>query len=112
METLLDDLSGLKGEKRSSSAEVLADYQIDEENGVHVVGAGTGGSELFHLVVGKTATRGGSFVRRHDSNDVFLAGASLRSSFGVWGDEPKPPEPKRWLELRVHRLLDRREHVL
>ena len=102
VESLLGDVSGLKGEKRSSAAEVLADYQIDDEKGVHVVGSGTGGSELFHLVVGKTATRGGSFVRRHESNDVFLAAASLRSSFGVWGDDPKPPEPKRWLELRVH----------
>lgn len=101
--TLLDDLSNLKGELRSSSADVLADYQIDDDNGVHVIGQGTGGTELFHLVVGKTALRGGSFVRREGSNDVFLSGASLRSSFGVWGDEPKPPQPKRWLELRVHK---------
>lgn len=99
---LLEDLSGLKGERRSSSADVLADYQIDDGNGVHVVGLGTGGTELFHIVVGKTASRGGSFVRKNGSDDVLLTGASLRSSFGVWGDEPKPPEAKRWLELRVH----------
>jgi len=103
VKTLLDELSGLKGELRSSSADVLADYQIDDDNGVHVIGLGAGGTELFHLVVGKSALRGGSFVRREGSNDVFLAGASLRSSFGVWGDEPKPPQAKRWLELRVHK---------
>lgn len=100
---LLSDLEALKGEKRSSSADVLADYEIDEELGVHVVAHATGGTELFHLVVGKTATRGGAFARRHDSNEVFLVRTSLRSSFGVWGDPPKAPDPKRWFELRTHR---------
>jgi hypothetical protein len=100
---LFDDLAGLKGERRASTEEVLADFQIDEEGGLHVVGLASGGSELFHLVVGKTATRGGAFVRQHGSHDVFLTPASLRSSFGVWGDEPQAPDPKRWIDLQVHK---------
>ena len=70
--------------EQNCSCDTNLSGQIDEEAGVHIVGRGTGGSELFHLVVGKTALRGGSFVRRYDANDVFLCAASLRSSVGVW----------------------------
>jgi len=103
VDQLMTDLGELKGEKRSSSAEVLDDYQIDDEGGLHVVGEGAGGSELFHLVAGKTAPRGGSFVRANGSNDVYASRSSLWSSFGVWGEEPTNPDPKRWLNLQVHR---------
>ncbi|NNE43563.1 MAG: DUF4340 domain-containing protein [Gemmatimonadetes bacterium] len=102
---LLDDLTGLQGEKRSSKEDVLADYQTDDENGLHILAEGTGGSEIFHLVAGKTAVRGGGFVRHAGSSDVYKTPSPLRSSFGVWGDEnspPKPPDPKRWIELRVN----------
>jgi hypothetical protein len=100
---LLDDLSGMKGELRSSSADVLDDYQIDDEKGLHVVGATSGGQELFHLVSGKSAPQGGSFVRREGSTDVYLTRAGLRTSFGVWGDTPRVPDPKRWMNLEVHK---------
>jgi hypothetical protein len=103
VQQLLDELAGLKGEIRSSKAEVLPDYQIDDQNGLHVVAASTGGAELFHLVAGKSAAQGGSFVRREGSNDVFMTSSSLRSTFGVWGDEPRPPDAKRWINLEVHK---------
>jgi hypothetical protein len=102
IDRLLDDLKQLRGELRSSSADVLPDYQIDDQKGMHLVGVGTGGSELFHVIVGETALRGGSFVRRTGSNDVYLCGASLRSSFGLWGEDVKAPDAKRWIELRVN----------
>lgn len=102
VDRLIEDLGKLRGELRSSSADVLGDYQIDDEKGMHLVGLGTGGTEVFHVIVGETALRGGSFVRRVGSNDVFLCEASLRSSFGLWGEEVKPPDAKRWIELRVN----------
>jgi hypothetical protein len=102
VDRLVEDLKGLSGELRSSSADVLPDYQIDDDNGLHLVGTGAGGTEMFHLIVGKSATRGGTFVRKNGSNDVYLSTAALRSSFGLWGDEQKPPDPKRWIELRVN----------
>lgn len=101
VDRLLEDLTGLTGELRSSSGEVLADYDIDGDEGLHLVGTGGAGSELFHLVVGKAATRGGTFVRREGSDDVYLVSAALRSSFGLWGEETKAPDAKRWIELRV-----------
>lgn len=101
VDQMLEDLKNLKGELRSSSEEVLADYQIDDADGMHLVATGAGGTELLHVIVGKNALRGGCFVRKNGSNDVFLTGASLRSSFGLWGEERKPVDPKRWLELRV-----------
>ena len=102
VDKLLEDLGKLRGELRSSTADVLGDYQIDDEKGMHLVGLGTGGSEIFHVIVGETALRGGCFVRRMSSNDVFLCDASLRSSFGLWGEEVKAPDAKRWIELRVN----------
>jgi hypothetical protein len=100
---LFDDLAGLKGEKRASSEAVLGDFRIDDAGALHVAGFGTGGTELFHLLVGKGALRGGEFVRKNGSNDVYLTPARLASSFGIWGDEPKPPDQKRWINLQVHK---------
>ncbi|MGH2570368.1 MAG: DUF4340 domain-containing protein [bacterium] len=100
---LFDDLAGLKGEKRASSEAVLGDFRIDDAGALHVAGFGAGGTELFHLLVGKGALRGGEFVRRNGSNDVYLTPARLASSFGIWGDEPKPPDQKRWINLQVHK---------
>jgi len=101
VQQLLDELADMKGEIRSSKAEVLPDYQIDDQNGLHVVAASTGGAELFHIVAGKSAAQGGSFVRREGSNNVFMTHSSLRSTFGVWGDTPRPPDAKRWINLEV-----------
>jgi len=98
---LLDDLEGLRGEKRAASSEVLDDFQADDSLGLHVVASGAGGGELFHLIVGKTSVRGGGFLRRAGSDEVYLTQAPLRSSFGVFGEEPKAPDAKRWIELRV-----------
>jgi hypothetical protein len=100
---LFDDLAGLKGEKRASSEAVLADFRIDDAGALHVAGFGSGGTELFHLLVGKGAVRGGEFVRKNGSNDVYLTPARLASSFGIWGDEPKPPDQKRWINLQLHK---------
>jgi hypothetical protein len=101
VDRVLDDLTELKGEKRASSEDVLADFQIDEEGGLHVQAQASGGTDLCHVVVGKAASRGGGFVRREGSNDVYLTQAGLRSRFGLWGDEPKAPEAKRWIDLKV-----------
>jgi hypothetical protein len=100
---LFDDLVGLKGEKRASSDAVLGDFRIDDAGALHVAGYGSGGTELFHVLVGKGALRGGEFVRKAGSNDVYLTPARLASSFGIWGDEPKPPDQKRWINLQVHK---------
>lgn len=101
VQQMIDDLTGMKGELRSSNAEVLKDYQLDDDGGLHVVASTSGGTEMFHLVAGKNAPAGGSFVRRAGSNDVYVTRASLRSSFGVWGEPPRVPDPKRWINLEI-----------
>jgi hypothetical protein len=100
---LLDELAGLNGEQRPSNDEVLADFQLDDEKGFHLVGAKSGGSEVFHLVVGKNA-RGGDFVRKSGSKDVYLTTKAIRSKFGLWGDDPKPPQGRRWVELNLFKV--------
>lgn len=102
VDKLLTDLEGLTGEKRPAKEEIFEDFQIDDESGLHVVAKASGGTELFHLVVGKAAVRGGTFVRKGDSKDIYVTPAMLRSSFGMWGEEPKSPDAKRWIEMRIH----------
>ena len=101
IDRLLENLGKLSGERRSSEASVLPDYQIDDESGFHLVGKKSGGGELFHVVVGKNAS-GGDFVRQNGSNDVYLTSVNIRSDFGLWGETPKPPDSKRWADLVVH----------
>ncbi len=101
VDRLIENLGKLSGERRSSDASVLADYQIDDESGFHLVGRKSGGAELFHVVVGKNAS-GGDFVRTEGSNDVYLTSVNLRSDFGLWGETPKPPDNKRWVDLVVN----------
>jgi hypothetical protein len=102
VETLLDQLEGLSGEKRSSSADVLDDYQIGEENGFHLVAETAQGAEIVHLVVGKNAG-GGEFVREEGSNDVYLTRAGFRNSFGVWGESPTLNE-RQWVNTEVVKI--------
>ncbi len=104
MTRLLDDLVGLSGELRSRKEAVFPDYQIGDASGFHLVADRSGGSEIFHLIVGKSSERGGCFVRTEGSNDVYITSAGLRSSFGLWGDEPKPPEGKRWADMQVFKV--------
>lgn len=106
-ETLVDrlftDLTELNAEVRSSDPSVLADYEIGDDQGLHVVAKGSGGSELFHLIAGKNAERGGSFIRRAGSDTVAYTKKTLRSHFGIWADATAP-QAKRWLDLQVHRV--------
>ncbi len=99
---MLDNLDGLNGELRSKSAEVHGDYEIEDESVLHVVTTGDGGTELFHLLVGKASTRGNCFVRLEGRDDVHLVTGSLRSSFGVRDTDPTPPEGKRWIDLSIY----------
>jgi hypothetical protein len=103
VDRLFTDLGELRAELRSSDEDVLGDYEIGDDEGLHVVGRGSGGSEIFHLVAGKNAERGGSFIRREGSSRVAYTKKTLRSHFGIWSD-PAPPEARRWLDLQLHRV--------
>ncbi|MDP6461992.1 MAG: DUF4340 domain-containing protein [Gemmatimonadota bacterium] len=108
VDQFMNSLNDLRGEIRSSTEDILADYDLDEESGLHVVAMGLGGTERFHVIAGKTASRGGSFTRLADSPAVYLVRASLRSTFGIWGDSPEAPDAKRWVDLSIHKA-DRNE---
>jgi hypothetical protein len=34
---------------------------------------------------------------------VYVTRAGLRTSFGVWGDTPRVPDPKRWIDLEIYK---------
>jgi Domain of unknown function (DUF4340) len=98
---LLKKLKDMEGEKRSSSADVLADYEIGDVKAIHLHLLDNDGQDKKHLLLGK---QGGnwqqSFIRLNGSNDVYLARANLRSDFALYGEQAKP-ESKPWCELSL-----------
>ena len=100
---LKEKLENLKGDIRSSSLDVLADYEIDDENAVHLVLLDENGNEEKHLLLGKQGEDWRSmFIRLNGSNDVYMVGENLRSLFGLYaerrGDEI---DGKQWCDLKI-----------
>ncbi len=102
LRTLLTNLENLDGEPRSNDPSVLADYDLDDSNAVHLVLKDESGGEILHLLLGKAAT-GGAFVRKNGSNQVLLASRNLLSDFGIWGEDNRDPVPTTWLDLDVYK---------
>jgi len=100
---LLDQIKDLRGERRSSSKEVLDQYGLEDESVLHLVLLNPQGEEVRRLFLGKRGSDWNqTFVRRQDSNDVYLVRENLRSPFGLYGEtNDQAPENKPWLNLTV-----------
>jgi hypothetical protein len=101
MSALFDALDKRKGEKRSSTEDVLADYALDDESGLHLVGSNGANAELFHLIVGKNVRGSNNFVRHAGSPDAYVSNVNLRGTFGLWGEEPKVPAQTSWVDMTL-----------
>lgn len=82
---LIKDLSELKGEWRADNPDVLGDFQIRDEEGLHIVIEGAGGQVIYHAVVGLKALKWNmNFIRQAGTSMVvyvprgFLDVAGLR----------------------------------
>lgn len=70
---LIKEISGLKGETRADSEEVLKDFLIDDGQGVHIQLESQSGGVLTYLIVGFVKPSWNiNFVRLHGSNQVVL----------------------------------------
>lgn len=105
---LLDKLENLEGELRSTSDEVLADYELEDNKALHLVLLDSKDSELKHLLIGKQGSDYNKmFVRLKGSNDVYLANQNLRSDFGIYGQQSnRPLESKSWCDLQLLALTE------
>jgi hypothetical protein len=88
----LEQLEQLEGELRSSSAEVLKDYGIADDQALHLALTGRDGGILKELLWGKQGPGyDETFVRQAGSDSVYLVRANLRGSLGIYGGEQPVP---------------------
>lgn len=102
VDDLIKSLSDLRGEFRSKSADVLADYSLGDEQAVRVALFGKDFQPVLRLLVGrKPAGAVGDFVRRPGDNAVYLANSSLLTGMGLWSG-PAKPQSRHFLELQAY----------
>ena len=102
VDDLIKSLSDLRGEFRSKSADVLADYSLGDEQAVSVAVFGKDFRPVLRLLVGrKPAGAAGDFVRRPGDNAVYLTGSSLLTGMGLWSG-PAKPQSRHFLELQAY----------
>jgi hypothetical protein len=102
VDDLIKSLSDLRGEFRSKSADVLADYSLGDEQAVRVAVFGKDFRPVLQLLVGRKPTgAAGDFVRRPGDNAVYLTGASLLTGMGLWSG-PAKPQSRHFLELQAY----------
>jgi hypothetical protein len=101
IESLLRNLSDLSGEFRSDNQSVLADYGLADDQAVKIVAFDKDGTEVLAVDVGNTPERvPGNFVKRPDSNEVYLSQTNLLSQLGLY-DGPGLPGFPHFLELQA-----------
>lgn len=112
IDSLLRALSGLRGEFRSESPDVLADYGFTDTTTVRVSGLGPDGAEVFAIEVGdKPGSGRGNFVRRPGSTEVYLSTADVLGSLGLWSG-PEQPQGRHFLDLVAYRGDRNATHAL
>jgi hypothetical protein len=98
---LLQALSNLRGEFRSNSEAVLADYGFADSTTVRVTGYDKGGALAFTLETGEKPRQGvGSFARRPGSPEVYLVAADLLGAMGVY-TAAAGPQSRHFLDLQA-----------
>jgi hypothetical protein len=103
IERLLEDISGLQGELRSSSKEVLPDYGLTDEEAFSIGVFDENDKPIQQFFVGtKKPSYGKSFLRKADSVDVYLVDKDIFSLLGIYG-EPKEAKinTERWIDLSI-----------
>lgn len=107
VESLVRNLQGLTGEFRSKSTEVLPDYKLADE-ALQVRCYDPAGAVVLALDVGGKPERfPGNFVRKPDSDEVYVSQKNILAQVGIYG-EPEPPAGRYFLELQAVQV-DRNE---
>ncbi len=103
VDEFVKNLTGLSGEYRSDSADVLGDYALSPDKAVYISVFGKDFKPVFRLLVGKQPTgASGNFVRRPADNRVYLTSASILGSLGLWSG-PAKPQSRQFLDLEAYK---------
>jgi hypothetical protein len=98
---LLQALSNLRGEFRSDSKNVLADYGFTDSSTVRITAFDPAGKEVFAVEAGEKPRQGtGCFVRRPGGSEVYLAAGDLLGAMGVYG-AAAGPQSRHFLDLQA-----------
>lgn len=102
LEAFLDKLKKLEGEHRTSAPGVLGDFELNEEQAIHMLVYAADEHPAAHLLVGKSPQWQSVFVRHDGQNAVYLVPVNLRNEVGIYSSGPDQiPETKTWLDLNV-----------
>ena len=98
---LLRNLSDLSGEFRSDNNSVLGDYGLSDDVAVKVRAYGKDGELALAVDIGNKPERvPGNFIKRPDSNEVYLTAVDLLGQLGLY-DGPAKPGNKHFLDLQA-----------
>jgi len=93
IDKLLKELGDLKGEIRAASGDLFGDFQIKDNQGVHIIFEADGGKVLKHLVVSfLVAGRDKNFVRLAAGQEVVLVAKNILEHFNLFDKESKLDE--------------------
>jgi hypothetical protein len=98
---LISDIKALTGEVRSSSPELLADYDLTDSLALNIILLGSDSSPMAHMMVGKGLTGAGrsSFIRKNGDNTVYKANENFLSRFSMWDSKP-------YTKIPLNRVMD------
>jgi hypothetical protein len=101
VDALLRNLGDLRGEFRSESEAVLADYGLDAGAAVKVRAFDKAGQPVIALDIGGSPERAtGNFIRRPDSPAVYLSPTNLLSHVGLYNG-PAQPQSRHFLDMQA-----------
>ena len=101
IDALLRNVSDLSGEFRSDKKSVLGDYGLSEETALKIRAYGKDGEPALAVDIGNKPERApGNFIKRPDTNEVYLTAVNLLSPLGLY-DGPAKPGYQHWLDLQA-----------
>jgi hypothetical protein len=93
VQKFLKDILEIKGEVRGLSKTTFPDFQIADNEGLHVILQNAAGVDMTHLVFGLKMPRlGEGFVRLFGTEKVFVTNAAVSVTLGVYDADSQPSD--------------------
>lgn len=107
VDSFLREIKKSKGELRSSTRETHGDFKISEQQAVHVKLASASGKEMLNFLIGAAKSGyGGLFVRKQNSDEVYLTEADYYGQMGLFGDPETETLDEGYWALRKYAFFD------